>query len=512
MDKFNIEHLDLRGENTQINKGQITNIKTAPEINNSNGIYKPFAHLHLHTYHSILDGCGSIDNYIKLAKKFNHSAIAITDHGTLSGTFEFYRKCKKAGIKPIIGFEAYVNTSLGEFEENIYEGGNSHQIILVKNKQGFINANKLAYMSFTQGFYRRGRISPEWLFEHKEGLIITTSCIGSMIGKFLFNKEADKAEKYFKKLKDEFGEDFYAEIQLNELGIQKIYNSFIIEMAAKYEVKIIITNDVHYAFPGDAELQDTLIAINRKQQLTNSFKLDTRNLYYSSSEDVFNFNYKFGYDYRPDFISLCLDNTLEIVGKCNFEFEIGVEKYPRYEPTNDVIQLCGSSDSAEIIKKIAFSKLKKKLNKYKENGIVKLDDTKIKEYVDRLNYQIGVIEEKKMLDYFLVNWEIIRDYRSKGYDVGPGRGCFVPGSRVLMEDKMFSPIESVNIGDMVLDAFGDAKQVLNVLEYEIDEEIVELIFENGKKINCTLAHEILTENRGWVKAIDLSELDEICEI
>lgn len=512
MNKLDIESLDLRENNSQESMNQIVEIKTSAEENNLGGIYKPFAHLHLHTFHSILDGCGSIDNYIKLAKKYNHPAIAITDHGTLSGTFEFYRKCKKAGIKPIIGFEAYVNTSLGEFEENVYEGGNSHQIILVKNKQGFINANKLAYKSYTEGFYRRGRISPEWLFEHKEGLIVTTSCVGSLIGKLLFDKKPEEAEKYFKRMKHEFEEDFYAEIQLNEYYQQKEYNAFIIDMAVKYNVKIIITGDVHYAFPEDADLQDTLIAVNRKQDLSVSFKLSTRHLFYSSSEDIFNFNNKFGFGYRPDFISLCLDNTLEIVGKCNFDFEIGVEKFPRYEPTEDVINLCSSSDSAEIIKKIAFSKLKKKLNKYKENGIVALDDTKIKEYVDRLNYEISVIEEKKMLDYFLVNWEIIRDYRSKGYDVGPGRGCFVPGSRVLMEDKMFTPIESVNVGDIVLDAFGDARQVLDVLEYEIDEEVVELIFENGKKINCTLDHEILTENRGWVKAIDLNNLDEICEI
>ena len=510
MEKFDIENLDLRREDTQIDRNQVVDIKVG--TSNLNGFYKPFAHLHLHTFHSILDGCGSIDNYIKLAKKYNHPAIAITDHGTLSGTFEFYRKCKKAGIKPIIGFEAYVNDKMGEFEEKKYEGGNSHQIILVKNKQGFVNANKLAYKSFTEGFYKRGRIKTEWLFEHKEGLIITTSCMGSPMGKLLFDKKPDEAETYFRRLKEEFGEDFYAEIQLNELAVQKGYNSFIIEMALKYNVKIIITGDVHYALPEDAELQDTLIAINQKSQLSSSFKLNARSLFYSSSEDIFNFNFKFGYEYRPDFISLCLDNTLEVAAKCNFDFEIGVEKFPRYEPTEDVIEICGTSDTTEIIKKIAFSKLKKKLNKYKENGMVKLDDDKIKEYVNRLNYEIGVIEEKKMLDYFLVNWEIIRDYRGKGFDVGPGRGCFVPGSRVLMEDKMFSPIESVNIGDIVLDAFGDAKQVLDVLEYEIDEEIVELIFENGKKINCTLDHEILTENRGWVKAIDLNNLDEICEI
>jgi len=422
MGKIDIDKIDLRDSNVQIDKNQLVDVRAATGASYDRDAFKSFVHLHLHTFHSILDGCGSIDNYIKLAKKYNHPAIAITDHGTLSGTFEFWRKCKKAGIKPIIGFEAYVNDNMGDFEEKKYEGGNSHQIILVKNKQGFINANKLAYRAFTEGFYKRGRIKTEWLLECKEGLIVTTSCIGSYFGKLLMDKKAAEAEVYFKKIKEAFGEDFYAEIQLNELSAQKYYNSFIIEMSVKYGVKIIITADVHYAFPEDAELQDTLIAINQKSQLGNSFKLNTRSLFYSSSRDIYNFNYQFGYDYRHDFIDSCLETTLEVANKCDFDFETGIEKYPRYEPTEDVVKICGSSEVTEIIKKIAFSKLKQKLNKYRENGIVQLDNDKIKEYVDRLNYEIGVIEDKKMLDYFLVNWEIIRNYRNQGYDVGPGRG------------------------------------------------------------------------------------------
>jgi len=423
MSTFNIDNLDLRASDGQVDKNQIVDIRTVSIDNNINGVFKPFVHCHCHFYTSILDGCMSIDDAITLAKKYNHPAICMTDHGSVAGTFEFYRKCKKAGIKPIIGIEAYVNDKMGDFEEEKkYEGGNSHQIILVKNKQGFVNLNKLVYKSFSEGFYKRGRIKTEWLFEHKEGLIVTTSCMGSYMGKLLMDKKAPEAEAYFKRLRDEFGEDFYAEIQLNELNAQKYYNSFIIEMAAKYNVKVIITSDVHYAFPEDAELQDTLLAINRKSQLGHSFKFNARSLYYASSKDIHDFNYKFSYDYPSNFIDVCLENTLEVSNKCNFDFEIGVEKFPRYEPTEDVIKFCNSSESSEIIKKIAFLKLKQKLNKYKENGIVKLDDAKVKEYVDRLNYEISVIEERKMLDYFLVNWEIIQDYRKKGFDVGPGRG------------------------------------------------------------------------------------------
>lgn len=419
MGELNIDSLDLRnGDN--LNRNQKVDIKNSNGSHGEN--YKPFVHLHLHTFHSILDGCGSIDDYIKLAKKFNHPAIAITDHGTLSGLFEFYTKCKKTGIKPILGFEAYVNDKMGEFEEQKYEGGNAHQIILIKNKQGFINANKLAYKSYTEGFYRRGRIKTEWLLENKEGLVITTSCMGSKFGKLLQEEKKQEAEEYFCKMKNAFGEDFYAEIQLNELSHQKKYNSFIIEMANLHGVKIVVTSDVHYAYPEDVELQDTLIAINQKSQVGRSFKLNTRSLFYASSEDLFDFNYRFGYEYPENFLDYCIKNTLEIAEKCNFDFEVGKEKYPRYEPTEDVIKFCSSSNVEDIITKLAFGKLRQKIQKYKETGIVKVNDEMIKEYVARLNYEIATISEKKMLDYFLVNWEIIRDYRSKGYEVGPARG------------------------------------------------------------------------------------------
>ena len=118
--------------------------------------------------------------------------MAITDHGTLSGTFEFFKKCKAGGIKPILGMEAYVNDNMGEFEEKKFEGGNAHQILLIMNKQGYVNANHLAYLSFTEGFYRRGRIKTEWLLKYKEGLFVTTSCIGSKMGKFLLDKKEQK--------------------------------------------------------------------------------------------------------------------------------------------------------------------------------------------------------------------------------------------------------------------------------------------------------------------------------
>jgi len=383
---------------------------------------RPMAHLHLHTFHSILDGSGSIDNYVKLAKEYNHPAMAITDHGTLSGTFEFWKKCKKAGVKPIIGMEAYVNNNMGEFEERKYEGGNTHQSIFVMNHEGYVNLNKLAYRSYTEGFYSRGRIKTDWLIENKAGLFLTTSCAVSHMSKLVREGKEGEAEEYLIVLMREFGDNLAAELQFNEFDGQKIYNAWLIKMIKKYSLMPILTNDVHYAFPGEGQLQDTLIAINQQKKLGEAFKLETRNLYYASADDFHKFNKDFGFNYPEDFINLCLDNTLKVAEKCSFDFDISTEKFPKYEASQEVIGYFKTSEPKPIITKLAHTKLKQKIKDYQENNIVIMTPEKEKEYFDRLNFELQVIEEKNALDYFLVYWELIRDYTQKGYTIGPGRG------------------------------------------------------------------------------------------
>lgn len=484
-----------------------------------NSKYRPMCHCHLHSYFSILDGAGRIDDYIKQAQEYNQPAITILDHGNMSGTFEFYQKCKAAGIKPILGMEAYLNDSLdyrpsNKKEENKegYEGKDTHQSILVKNEQGFKNLNKLTYLSFTEGYYRRGRITTDWLLEHKEGLVVTSSCLASKISRLLSDGKEREAEERIRLFLKEFGDDFYAELQFNEVEEQKAYNHFILRMIKKYDIQPILTGDVHYANREDARLQDVLIAINQHKPVGEAFSLDARNLYFTSSDDFYRMNKEFGYNYPENFVTRCLDNTLDVADKCNFDFELETEKYPKYEPTRDVLGHFKTDDTKEIITKLSHGKLGQKLKLYKENGLVNINDDIARKYRERLNYELKVINDKKMLDYFLIVWELIRFCASNGIEVGPGRGCFLPGSRVRMSDGYFSPIESIIVGDCVVDAFGEEQIVVDTLEYDIDEEVVELEMEDGRIINCTLDHEILTKNRGWVKAIDLNENDDISEI
>lgn len=480
--------------------------------------HKPLVHLHLHTEFSALDGAAKSENYIKLAKDFNHPAITILDHGNMSGTLTHYQKCKAAGIKPILGMEAYLNDDIKarpskEDAENIDNSrSNTHQSIIIKDRFGYENLNKLTYLSFTEGYYYKGRITTNWLFENKKGLIVTTSCMASKFARLIEEGKEAEAEERIKMFHREFGDDFYAELQFNEIPQQKLYNKFILKMIKKYDIQPILTGDVHYAMPEDNQLQDILIAINQRKPVGQAFALNARQLNYANYDDFHRLNKEFGFNYPEEYVDLCLENTLKVAEKCTFEFETDVERFPKYEPTKEIIDYFKTEDTKTIITKLAHAKLKQKLNKYKKNGIVKITPEVEQIYIDRLNFELKVIDDKKMLDYFMVVWELIKFCEVNDIEIGPGRGCFVPGSRVKMSDGLFCPIDTIQVGDEVIDAHGEKQKVINTLEYDINEEIIELEFENGKKISCTLDHEFLTSNRGYVQAKHLQNNDDVVEV
>jgi len=522
-DKLNLDKLVIKKNKakTETEDGCIIHREIKRE---NKGIGIPMAHLHLHTFHSILDGCGSIDNYISLAKQYGHPAIGITDHGTMSGTFEFFQKCKEAGVKPLIGSELYINDNIGKKEHKKEEGKNHHLIVYAMNETGYKNLNRLLYLAFSEGFYKRGRIKSEWLFENKEGLYVCTACLGSPFSRLVLENKPDEAEVEFLRYKKEFGENFAIELQFNEIEVQQKYNNWLLKMSNKHKVMPIITSDVHYAYPEDVELQDVLLAINHHKTVGDSFKLHARSLFYANSLDFQRFNKQYKYNYPEDFVNQCLANTLIIAEKCNFEFEIGKEKYPRYEVTEDVSSYFKTTDTKEIITKLAFAKLKQKLNKYKENKIVEITEQKIIEYVERLEYELKVINDKNMLDYFLVNWEIIRDYRSKGYDIGPGRGsacgclltwclditkidpilhnlyferflnptrnCLTENNVVLLKNGNHKNIMDVNLEEdkFSIQTERAIGELVQIYDREVDENVYQIETEDGATIELTEDH------------------------
>jgi len=389
----------------------------------------PLVPLGLHTFHSILEGAGSVDDYVKMAKAYGHSAIAVTDNSTLSSMLELFQKCRANDIKPVFGIEIILNDNIGKFEDRKLEGDNYKMKIFIKNEQGYRSLNKLVYMSNNEGYFNKSaRITTKWLLENKEGLMVSTSGLDSKLAHTVLRGKDKEAENYLNMLRSEFGEDLIVEIQLSKFPIQKQYNNFLLKMVKKYNLIPVLSNNTYYPREKDSVIQDVVTSIKQHRPMHMCSLKENREMYYFNSEDFRNMNTKYGFNYPDSFIDLCLNNTLTIADRCNFELELGVEKYPKYEPTQDIIDYFKSDKTEDIIVKLAFAKLKQKINKYKETGLVEINDEKIKEYVDRLNYELSVIESKKMLDYFLVNWEIINFYRKQGddtipnYDIGPARG------------------------------------------------------------------------------------------
>lgn len=484
--------------------------------------YKSLFNPHLHSSASLLDGASDIKAYVKKAKEYNHPAITLTDHGSMQMVFAMYKAAKEEGVKPIIGCEFYITTDLENKVPNRQRDvvdRDKHIIVLAKNDIGYKNMCKLNYKSLSEGFYYKPRITYDQLFENKEGLIITSACAAGQTNMLFTAGRKTESEEWFKKMVDEFGEDFYAEIQLNEITAkcnpgsatgedmdQKAINDNLIVLAKKYNVKLIIGGDSHYADKEDSKLQDILInCMMRKDNAagTDQSFIHARHLYYQSSEDFYQFNKDFGYEYDETFINQCFINSLEIVDKCNFEFNIGANNYPKYDLPSNV-------DHAEYCTQIAYEGLQKKLQERIDKG-EEFTDEQIEEYENRLDYEIKVINDKGYIDYFLVFWDLVKWAKDNDIYCGPGRGCFTPNSLVRLFDGSIKEIQNVQQGDKIIGRFGE-DEVEYVWIYEVEEELVKLTLENGKEIICTFDHEILTNNRGYVRAIDLTEDDDLQEI
>jgi DNA polymerase III subunit alpha len=378
-----------------------------------------FSQLHLHSHvGSRLDGIASSEEYAKKAMELNHNAVAITDHGRISAIWEHQQACLKYSIKPVIGIEAYINDEL----EKINDKGkrertkNSHIIILVKNEIGYKNLLKLNYLSMkdSEHFYYSPRITTKELFQHKEGLIVGTACMANPFTSLLKNGKEDKAEKLFNAYHKIFKEDFYVEIQLNELTKemdelkegQKTSNDFLINLANKKGVPIVITGDVHYLEDGHDKLQTLAIAIRDKATIDSlQFELESKKLYYHDISDYAKFNEEFGYNYRKEDIFSWCNTTEEIVKKIDFLIP---KRKKMYLPN------VSNNDDALLIKKSKEGLIEKfnadNWNKIPEN------------YRKRLLKELEVIIRKGFSSYFLIVEDIASFSKKENIYGRIGRG------------------------------------------------------------------------------------------
>ena len=357
-----------------------------------------FVHLHIHSEFSLLDGANRIKDLPVRAKELGMNAIAITDHGVMYGAIDFYKACKKEGIKPIIGCEVYVAPRSRHQKEPNIDNRYNHLILLAKNNQGYKNLSKLVSIGFTEGYYYKPRIDLEVLEKYSEGLICLSACLAGSVNQALLNGQTEKAEEIALWHKKVFGEDYYIEIQNNGIKEQVLANQKLVQLARKLDIPLVATNDAHYLKKEDAYNHEILLCIQTGKRMSDEdrMRFECDELYVKSPQEMSDYFSAF-----PD----AIENTVKIADKCNVEFEFGNTILPNYDVPPEF------ETHYDFFKKICDDGIK---SRYGEN----ITD----EILQRAEYEISVIKKMGYVDYFLIVWDFIHYAKSNGIPVGPGRG------------------------------------------------------------------------------------------
>ena len=373
-----------------------------------------FVSLHQHTEGSALDGLVSVKDLVQRAKDYGEEAVAITDHGNLTMAFKFYEECKKQGIKPIIGEEFYISKRRMTDKEP-EDRERYHLTVLAKNMTGLRNLFKLTTLSHTQGFYYKNRIDDQCLFEHKEGLIVLSGCHSSKISQFLVGDPETGAEPnprmaeiYAQRYKEEFGEDFYLEIQTHGLKgsprkwvEQEKLNAAVIELGKKLDIPVVLTADSHYLDLEDTEAHEVLLCIGTAARYDEENRMSLRefDLSFPNPENVEKWLMA---EYGNTEYA---DRTLEVADKIDIQWEYGSYLIPKFPTPN------GESEY-EYIRRLIFEGLKKKIPDYEKKP----------EYIEEIKLELQVLGDKGYLGYFLIVQDYVNWAKSQGIEVGPSRG------------------------------------------------------------------------------------------
>ena len=357
-----------------------------------------FVHLHIHSEFSLLDGANRIKDLPVRAKELGMNAIAITDHGVMYGAIDFYKACKKEGVKPIIGCEVYIAPRSRHDKEPNVDNKYNHLILLAKDNQGYKNLSKLVSIGFTEGYYYKPRIDLEVLEQYHEGLICLSACLAGGVNQALLNGQTEKAEEIALWHKKVFGEDYYIEIQNNGIKEQVLANQKLVQLARKLDIPLVATNDAHYLKREDAYNHEILLCIQTGKRMSDEdrMRFETDELYVKSPQEMSDYFAAF-----PD----AIENTVKIADKCNVEFEFGHTILPNYDVPPEF------ETHYDFFKKICDDGIRKR---YGENIS--------EEIINRAEYEMGIIKKMGYVDYFLIVWDFIHYAKSHGIPVGPGRG------------------------------------------------------------------------------------------
>ncbi|PIR88410.1 MAG: DNA polymerase III subunit alpha [Candidatus Harrisonbacteria bacterium CG10_big_fil_rev_8_21_14_0_10_44_23] len=357
-----------------------------------------FVHLHTHTHYSLLDGMSKIPDLVKKAKELDMDALAITDHGNLYGAVEFYKSCKKAGIKPILGVEAYV--APGDHKDkgsNKNEDRYYHLVLLAKNQTGWENLIKLVTLSFMEGFYYKPRMSKDLLRQHSEGLIALSGCLGGELSQLLLNNKKERAKELAKEYEEIFGKgNYYIEIGNHpEIDEYQKVHPLLIEVAKETNIPLVATKDSHYLNSEDRPVHDILLAIQTGQTMDDQKRFYLQGYYnFESQEEMAD-----KFSDTPE----AIENTQKIAEMCNVELNLDQILLPKFDTPD-------GKTSAQYLRELVDQRT---ANRYPEV------DEVIKK---RIDYELSIIEQMGFPDYFLIVQDFINWAKDRGIVVGPGRG------------------------------------------------------------------------------------------
>ncbi len=414
-----------------------------------------FAHLHVHTEYSLLDGSNKIKEYVARVKELGMTAAAITDHGVMFGVIDFYRAARAAGIHPVLGCEVYVapgsrfeKESMGRDADRYY-----HLVLLAENNTGYANLMKIVSRGFTEGYYYKPRVDLELLREYHEGIIALSACLAGEVQKNLARGIYEEGKTAALRYEEIFGKgNFFLELQDHGIPEQSMVNPQLMRMSEETGIELVATNDVHYTYAEDVKPHDILLCLQTGKKLADEDRMryEGGQYYVKSPEEMAEL---FPYALQA------LENTQKIAERCNVEIEFGVTKLPRFDVPDGYT-------SWEYLNKLCFEGLERRYGNPSE------------ELKARLNYELSTIKNMGYVDYFLIVWDFIHYSREHGIMVGPGRGS-AAGSIVaytlgitnidpiryqLLFERFLNP-ERVSMPDIDVDFCFERRQ--EVIEYVI---------------------------------------------
>ena len=356
-----------------------------------------FVHLHVHTEYSLLDGACRISGMMDRVKELGQSAIAITDHGVMYGCIDFYKAAKAAGIKPIIGCEVYVARRTMADRVHGIDNDPYHLVLLCENRKGYENLCALVSEAFIDGFYGKPRVDLELLEKYHEGLVALSACLAGAIPQYLMEEDYASAKEYARKLADIFGPDhFYLELQDHGIDEQRPVNQGVQRLSRETGLPLVVTNDAHYLRKEDARMQDVLMCIQMGKTVddTNRMKFQTDEFYLKSEEEL-----------RQLFPNCdeAFENTVKIADMCNVEFVFNQYHLPSFPVPEGYT-------NEQYFRKLCYEGFEERYQDPPES------------YLERLEYEIGVISRMGYVKYYLIVWDFIRYAKESGIPVGPGRG------------------------------------------------------------------------------------------